>query len=100
MLARGRGKGVISQPVDEDAQTEIESSLHEVDTAQRDDLLRRDCLEREGGKCILSQYWSRSWEERPYQNGQCSTKCAHCIPFSLSTTNGSYTQVGVPVQNR
>ncbi|KAK1480123.1 hypothetical protein CCUS01_00679 [Colletotrichum cuscutae] len=91
MLARGKGKGLISQPVDEDAQTEIQSVLHEVETVSRDAALRNECLKRDGGRCMISQYWSDSWEE-PSEGEICSTKCAHCIPFSLSTTNGSYIQ--------
>ncbi|KAK1513303.1 uncharacterized protein CCOS01_14245 [Colletotrichum costaricense] len=91
MLARGRAKGLISQPVDEDTQTEIQSILHEVETVPRDATLRNECLKRDGGKCMVSQYWSDTWEE-PSQGKICSTNCAHCIPYSLSTTNGSYIQ--------
>ncbi|KXH29215.1 hypothetical protein CSIM01_00943 [Colletotrichum simmondsii] len=73
MLARGRRKGLISQPVDEDAQAEIQSSLHEVETVSRDAALRNKCLKRDGGKCMISQYWSDSWEE-PSEGEICSTK--------------------------
>ncbi|KAK1490251.1 hypothetical protein CCUS01_14520 [Colletotrichum cuscutae] len=52
--------------------------------------LRRDCLRRDGGQCVVTKIFDRSWVEKNFsgqmmpQGRIAILECAHIIPFSIS----------------
>lgn len=55
--------------------------------------LRRDCLLRDGGQCVVTKYFDRGWVEENYSGqmmpqGRMSTlECVHIIPFLIGDSD-------------
>ncbi|KAK1701911.1 uncharacterized protein CLUP02_03776 [Colletotrichum lupini] len=69
------------------------SLLEQLESYVCDSKLRRDCLLRDGGQCVVTKYFDRGWSEKNYSGqmmpqGRMSTlECVHIIPFLIGDSN-------------
>ncbi|KAK1462662.1 hypothetical protein CMEL01_13773 [Colletotrichum melonis] len=69
------------------------SLLEQLESYVCDSKLRRDCLLRDGGQCVVTKYFDKGWSEKNYSGqmmpqGRMSTlECVHIIPFLIGDSN-------------
>lgn len=90
MLAGGQAPRPLSTPPSMDAPGAIDQSMATMEASTRGDqeLLRRDCLARDGYRCVFTGYWdsdscARGVVQPPPGQIWRSVECAHIIPFAL-----------------
>ncbi|KAK1501408.1 hypothetical protein CTAM01_06133 [Colletotrichum tamarilloi] len=89
--SKRKSEDIVSPVSASGSDTDRPDSLHwQLDSSNRGSKLRRDCLRRDGGQCVVTKIFDRSWVEKNFssqmmpQGRIAILECAHIIPFSIS----------------
>ncbi|KAK1640502.1 hypothetical protein BDP81DRAFT_403904 [Colletotrichum phormii] len=67
--------------------------LLEIESYVDDSELRRDCLLRDGGQCVVTKWFDKGWLEKKFsgqmmpQGCMSTLDCVHIIPFSIGNSD-------------
>ncbi|EFX01451.1 hypothetical protein CMQ_6393 [Grosmannia clavigera kw1407] len=94
LVAGGQAPAPLPTPPSPEATAAVDLAMATIETATRAEQtrLRRDCLRRDGYRCVYSGSWEMDVHDDqivlpPRGAMRTSTECAHIIPFALGSFN-------------